>query len=194
MNLNSEAANLDGRPPANNQSGVVFPTQAAGVHVRPQTDIVTQHVCDPLFCADIVDFDSLWKKHNFSTVMFNTALFNWGLRLITHHVVGPGDEISSPLDVSDWALAFMENRRLPAVQPVSFIQKKLWERKQEHNYLKRTPTQECSWAARPTEGSRWTAHHTGAASKGLRLTKGWNSLTDLTETERNFCFTLQMMR
>lgn len=50
-------------------------------------------------------------------------------RWITHHVVGPGNEVSSPLDVSDWALPFMKMRRLPTIQPVFFIEQKLWEKK-----------------------------------------------------------------
>lgn len=62
MNSNRKAANLDWSPPANNESGVVFPTQAAWVHVRPQADVVPQDVCNPLFCADIVDFNSLKRN------------------------------------------------------------------------------------------------------------------------------------
>lgn len=79
MNLNRQVANLNGSPPANNESGVVFPTQAAWVHVRPQTDIVPQHICDPLFCADVIDFNSLKqirKKQNVQHFhIHNTVLF-----------------------------------------------------------------------------------------------------------------------
>lgn len=59
MNLNRRVVNLNGSPPADDESGVVFPTQAAWVHVRPQTDIVPQHICDPLFCTDVIDFNAL---------------------------------------------------------------------------------------------------------------------------------------
>lgn len=41
--------NLNGSPPANNESGVVLPTQAAWVHVWPKMHIVPQHICDALF-------------------------------------------------------------------------------------------------------------------------------------------------
>lgn len=50
---------------------------------------------------------------------------------IAHHVVGPGDEVGSPLDVGDGALALMNKRCLPAIQPVPFIQKQLREGKKE---------------------------------------------------------------
>lgn len=59
MEFSRKGANLNGHPPANNEGGVVFPTQAAWVHVRPQTDVVPQHIGDPLFCTDIIDFNSL---------------------------------------------------------------------------------------------------------------------------------------
>lgn len=62
LNLNRKGANLNGSPPANYESGVVFPTQAAWVHVGPQTDIIPQHICDPLFCTDIIYFNSLKKN------------------------------------------------------------------------------------------------------------------------------------
>lgn len=58
-NSNRSATNLDRRPPANNEGGVVFPTQAAGVHVRPQVGVVPQHVGDPLLGAEVVDFNPL---------------------------------------------------------------------------------------------------------------------------------------
>lgn len=51
--------NLDRSPPANNESSVVFPTQATGVHVRPQVGVVPQHGGNPLSCTDVVDFNSL---------------------------------------------------------------------------------------------------------------------------------------
>lgn len=44
---------------------------------------------------------------------------------ISHHVVGPGDEVGSPLDVGDGTLTLMDNGCLPAIQPVPFIQKQL---------------------------------------------------------------------
>lgn len=53
------ASNLDRCPPANNEGGVVFPAQAAGVHVRPQVGVVPQHVGDPLLSAEVVDFNPL---------------------------------------------------------------------------------------------------------------------------------------
>ena len=59
INLKIKVSNLNGSAPANNESAIVFPTQAAGVHVGPQTDVVPQHICDPLFGAEVVDFDSL---------------------------------------------------------------------------------------------------------------------------------------
>lgn len=52
-------AHFNGCSPANNESGVVFPTQAARIHVRPQADIVAQHICNSLFCADVIDFNAL---------------------------------------------------------------------------------------------------------------------------------------
>lgn len=52
-------ANLNGSTPANNESGVVFPAQTARVHVGPQAHIVPQHICDPLFCAEVIYFNSL---------------------------------------------------------------------------------------------------------------------------------------
>lgn len=57
-----EEADLDGITPAHNERGVVFPTQAAGVHVRPQTHVIPQHVGDPLLCAEVIDFYSLGEK------------------------------------------------------------------------------------------------------------------------------------
>lgn len=51
--------NLNGSPPANNESGVVFPTQAAWVHVWPKMHIVPQNICDALFWTDIIDFNPL---------------------------------------------------------------------------------------------------------------------------------------
>lgn len=52
-------ANLNGRTPADNESGVVLPAQAARVHVGPQTHIIPQHIGDPLLCADVIYFYSL---------------------------------------------------------------------------------------------------------------------------------------
>lgn len=52
-------SDLDRRPPANNEGGVVLPAQAAGVHVGPQVGVVPQHVGDPLLGAEVVDFNPL---------------------------------------------------------------------------------------------------------------------------------------
>lgn len=130
MEFSRKGANLNGHPPANDEGGVVFPAQAAGVHVRPQTDVVPQHIGDPLFCTDIIDFNSLKQtsKPAFPHLILYLFIYYFGgvrRRLMTHHIVGPGDEVCSPLDVSDRTLAFMENGHLPSIQPVSFIQEQL---------------------------------------------------------------------
>lgn len=61
--------NLNGSPPANNESCVVFPTQTAWIHVWSKMHIVTQHIGDALFWTDIIDFNPLkdTKYENFYT-------------------------------------------------------------------------------------------------------------------------------
>lgn len=62
-------ANLNGRTPTNNEGGVVFPTQAAWVHVGPQTDVIPQHIGNPLFCADVIDFNPLKQTNRNKTIV-----------------------------------------------------------------------------------------------------------------------------
>lgn len=69
---------------------------------------------------------------------------------MAHHVVGPGDEVGSPLDVGDGALALMNNTCLPAIQPVPFIQKQLREGKKNSFRLYSAG----SFTTLPAEGSR----------------------------------------
>lgn len=59
------SAHLDRRAPADDQCSVVFPAQTAGVHVRPQTGVVPQHVGDALFSADVIDFHTLTHINQF---------------------------------------------------------------------------------------------------------------------------------
>lgn len=107
--LNRSFANLNGSAPADNKSDVVFPTQAAWVHVWPQTDIVPQDVCDALFSADIIDFNSLKEVKLYHLINKKMYFLVGCVRLITHHIVGPGNEVSSPLYISDCSLTLMKN-------------------------------------------------------------------------------------
>lgn len=59
---NEQEADLDGSSPADDESSIVFPAQAAGVHVGPQTHVIPQHIGDPLLGAEVIDFYSLEKK------------------------------------------------------------------------------------------------------------------------------------
>lgn len=59
---NEQETNLNGGTPADYERGVIFPTQTAGVHVRPQVDIISQNVGDSLLCGHVIDFYSLKKK------------------------------------------------------------------------------------------------------------------------------------
>jgi hypothetical protein len=83
------------------------------------------------------------------------AYVPWG----SHHIVSPGNEVSSPLDVGDGSFSLMENRRLPAVQPVPLVQQKLAH---THTPVNRTHLillcttfrRECSSAAWSIGGSK----------------------------------------
>lgn len=81
------AADLDGGPPAHDQSGVVLPAQAAGIHVGPQADVVPQHVGDPLLCADVVDFNPLTENKHSALFIPHWACLNhrswWSSSLTT---------------------------------------------------------------------------------------------------------------
>lgn len=48
--------------PANNESRVVLPAETARVHVRPQADVVSQHVGDSLSGADVEDLHPLMER------------------------------------------------------------------------------------------------------------------------------------
>lgn len=56
------STHLDRRAPADDQCSVVFPAKTTGVHIRPQTGVVPQHVGDALFGADVIDFHTLCQK------------------------------------------------------------------------------------------------------------------------------------
>lgn len=88
-------ANLDGGAPAHDEGGVVLPTQTARVHVRPQADIVAQHVGDTLLCADVVDFDALTRTYGIKSQsclitkglpheLMRTTLLAQAMRLVLH--------------------------------------------------------------------------------------------------------------
>ena len=45
--------------PTDDEGGVVFPAQTAGVHIRPQADVIPQDVGDSLFGADVINLHTL---------------------------------------------------------------------------------------------------------------------------------------
>ena len=55
-------AHLDGLAPAHDERLVVLPAEAAGVHVRSEAHVVTQHVGDALLGADVIDLHPLRRR------------------------------------------------------------------------------------------------------------------------------------
>lgn len=170
MSWNRKASDLDGSAPADDESAVVLPTQATGVHVRPQTHVIPQHVCDPLFRTDVIDFNSLKdtreeknKTHKtfytFSNILrieacdrALTTLLAQAMRLALHWMLVMEPSPSWRTDVFQRFNQFLSYSSS-------------WGRQQEDIECHTA----CSCAARPTEGSRWIEHYTGAASQERRL-------------------------
>lgn len=179
MNLSRKAANLNGSAPANDESGVVFPTQAAWVHVRPQTDIVPQHISDPLFCTDIIDFNSL----NESRLLVFAQSMQFLLPSLPAHSPHCLPRQWGSLSTGYWWWSpRLHGEQTSSSGSTSFFHTEAALGKKTGKYLtlhslhfKWMATQGCSRAVRPTEGSRWTAHCT-AASQELRLQKGETAL------------------
>lgn len=67
---------LNGGAPADDEGGVVFPAQTAGVHIRPQADVIPQDIGDSLFGADVINLHPLEETKTNRACSLSVRLMN----------------------------------------------------------------------------------------------------------------------
>lgn len=162
--------NLNGSPPADNESGVVLPTQAAWVHVWPKMHIVPHHICDALFWIDVIDFNPL-KDNNCEDFYTNecarrpftdctlTTLLAQAIRFALHLTFVMVPSPSWTTDIFhrfNQFLSYRSSYKKEEMSNVDLI---------GHICSSVTGSQGCSCADGPTGGSRWLEHCTGVVGQ-----------------------------